>query len=98
MSARARVVRTARAERDMIDIWHAISAGGERVADDMIDRFERAFDVLAESPFLGAPRDDLRKGLRHFVVRPYIIFYRATRSRVTIVRVLDGRRDLMRVL
>jgi toxin ParE1/3/4 len=97
MTRRARVDKTARAEQDLIDIWFAVSAGSERAADATIDRIERAFETLADSPLIGAPRDDLRQGLRHVVVRPYLILHRASRSRVVIVRVIDGRRDLMRI-
>ncbi|HEY6701211.1 MAG TPA: hypothetical protein VI137_10450 [Pseudolabrys sp.] len=36
----------------------------------------------------------LARGLRSVVAENYVIFYRAERERILIVRVVDGRRDI----
>jgi plasmid stabilization system protein ParE len=45
-------------------------------------------------PFIGRERSIFARGLRSIVVENYVIFYRAERERILIVRVLDGRRDI----
>jgi toxin ParE1/3/4 len=78
----------------MLDIWSTVAIRSEVAADVLTDRFYAAFELLSHTPFFGALRDDVRKELRHVVVSPYIILYRATRTKVTIVRIVHERRDL----
>jgi toxin ParE1/3/4 len=61
--------------------------------------------MLREEPRLGPRRDDIRARLRMLVENPYLVFYQLTPDaenesveRVEILRVLDGRRDLLRLL
>ena len=44
--------------------------------------------ALADTPGIGAPRDDIDEGLRALPARRHIIFYRETENDVVIVRVL----------
>jgi plasmid stabilization system protein ParE len=51
--------------------------------------------VLATFPFAGRERDEIRDGLRSYVVHPYVAFYTvddANRA-LTIVRVIHGSMD-----
>jgi len=90
---------SARAARDLRRIrqWIAKDSGAVR-AKAVIDRLERAFDMLAEHPLAGRAVEELGKGLRSFAVRPYLVFYRVQAARIVIVRVLDGRRDVPRAI
>lgn len=43
---------------------------------------------------MGRARDELKPGLRSFPVKSCVIFYRLENSRIEIVRVVRGARDL----
>ena len=90
----ARVRRTRRARRDLIDIWRHVAGGDERAADRLLDDIDARCRELAEHPRLGPRREDVRPGLRHLVVEPYVVLDRVAGDGVEIVRVVHGRRDL----
>jgi len=94
----AKVVRTARAEQDLIDIWRHIAGDNEAAADALLDRIETTCLRLAEHPRLGPARRDIAPDLRYFPVRRYLILYRMAGDGVEIVRVLHGARDLPNLL
>jgi hypothetical protein len=48
-----RIVRTARAEEDLIDIWTFIALDDGRAADRVLDEFERKSTLLASNPHRG---------------------------------------------
>lgn len=52
------------------------------------------FITLSETPRMGQSRPDLMPGLMGLVVSPYLVLYRLSDETVTVVRVVDGRRDL----
>ena len=60
----------------------------------MIDRIDRAFDMLADTPFAGRARHDLKDNLRSFPVGNYIIFYFPLPDGIEVVRVMHGRQDI----
>ena len=86
--------KTPQAEIDLTAIWAYIAADNIRAADALINRIERTFDMLAESPYAGRARHDLAKELRTFPVGNYIIFYVPVSDGVEVVRVLNGRQDV----
>jgi toxin ParE1/3/4 len=45
-------------------------------------------------PLIGRSRDELKKGLRSFVVRKYVVFYTIWQEIPVIIRVVHGSRDL----
>jgi toxin ParE1/3/4 len=50
---------------------------------------------LAVSPFVpGRPREELAPGLRGYLYRSYVIFFRCSETRLEIVNILHMRRDL----
>ena len=51
--------------------------------------------VVGCSPSTRPSRDDIRPGLRYFIVGEYVILYRIIDAAVEIVRVVHGRRDLL---
>jgi toxin ParE1/3/4 len=53
---------------------------------------------LREFPFLGPERSELRAGLRGLLIDGYIAFYVVEPDRIVIVRILDGRVDIKRVI
>jgi addiction module RelE/StbE family toxin len=84
------------AEDDLTSAWRymATETGAPEIADRLVDAIAERF--LAKFPHLGRSRDDdLRPGLRTFVVKDYVIIYRVTADKdVVILGVLHGSRDI----
>jgi toxin ParE1/3/4 len=53
-----------------------------------LGQIKDGFKALRDTPGIGARRDDIDKGLRAHPVRKHILFYRETKTELTIVRVL----------
>ncbi len=85
---------TRRARQDVANIWKYIADDNERAADSFVDLLTRQFALLADNPYAGRRRDDLRPGYRSFPVREYLIFYRIAEPGVRILRILHGHRDI----
>ena len=67
------------AESDLDDIWYflATQSSSIDVADRVVDSITVRFALLARQPYIGRRRDeDLRPGVRSFVVGDYVIAYR----------------------
>ncbi len=45
-------------------------------------------------PSLGQAREDLGPGVRCFVVKPYVTFYRQAEDTIEVLRVLHGAHDI----
>ena len=100
-----RLTWTARARTDLIDIY--ISIGRERpdAAERYLDRIERKTETLRHHPRSGVRRPDIREGVRMLVDAPHLVLYRTKPDsdegpidEVEIVRVVDGRPELARLL
>jgi toxin ParE1/3/4 len=92
------IVRTARADEDLIDIWTYIAADSPVAADYVIDAIEGRWRQLALHPRSGVARDDIAPGIRHLVAGQYLILYRAEAAAIQIIRVLHGSRKIDRTL
>ena len=88
------IVRTARADEDLIEIWARISMDDPAAADRVIDGLEARWRHLGAHPYSGLARDDIAPGIRHLVASSYLIFYRVEADVVLIVRVLHARRRI----
>jgi toxin ParE1/3/4 len=82
------------AEEDLIRIWDDIAEHNEKAADELLVNLGEKIDSLFEMPERGAPRDDLMTGVRMLVEAKYLVIYRVKNSRVEVLRVLHGSRDL----
>jgi toxin ParE1/3/4 len=49
---------------------------------------------LAAMPTLGKRRDEIITGMKSFLVRPHVVFYRLSKGEIEIVRVLHQREDV----
>jgi toxin ParE1/3/4 len=85
------IIRTARADGDLIDIWTYIAAENPNAADRVLDAIEARWLQLARHPYSGMARDDIASGIRHLVAGQYLTFYRMTGKSIEIIRVLHGR-------
>ncbi len=71
-----------------------------RVTDRYANDLQAIFDRLSMFPAIGAHRRELGRHARIVVLSPYIVIYDyvANEDYATIVRVIDGRRNLTRNL
>ncbi len=83
------------AEGDLDDTWDYVADRfGFDVADGVLDSLHRAFQLLAENPEIGHPREDIAPLPYSFwPVGPSLIAYRPDVQPVQIVRVVRGARD-----
>jgi len=86
--------KSPQAEIDITSIWNYIATDNVKAAETLIDRIERAFDMLAEQPLAGRARSELAANLRSFPVGSYVIFYFPVSDGVEVVRVMSGRQDI----
>jgi toxin ParE1/3/4 len=99
-----RIVRSPAAERDLEDIWLTIAAENPSAATRLLRAIGFRIGQLADHPRMGPRRSDIRPAARMLVEGPYLILYEThpdtdegTVDKVEIVRVVDGRRDLLRL-
>ncbi len=59
---------------------------------------EESIDLMADSPKMGTPRDDLREGYRSLRAGRHVIFYREVAAGIEVVRVLHASMDVDRHL
>jgi toxin ParE1/3/4 len=90
------IIRTDRADEDLIDIWASIAADNPNAADRVLDAIEARWQQLAYHPYSGMARNDIAPNIRHLVVGQYLTLYRVADECVEVVRVLHGRRKINR--
>lgn len=67
---------------------------GERHAILYLDSLAKLFSTIAESPYLGRERKEIRSGIFSRNHQKHIIFYRVSEDWVEILRVLHHARDV----
>jgi toxin ParE1/3/4 len=92
------IIRSERADDDLIEIWTYIAKDNPQAADRVLDAIEARWWQLARYPYSGFARDDIAPGIRHLVVGQYLTLYRVSGVGVEIVRVLHGKRRIVRDL
>jgi toxin ParE1/3/4 len=89
-----RILRTERAEIDLIEILVFLRPRNPKMADRFESEFEEKCHLLAEFPLMGRDRSDLAPGLRSSLVKPYVLLYRPLEDGIEIIRVIHGARDI----
>ncbi len=86
-------------EFELDDIWYYVArqSGSIEIADRLIDSITDRFFLLANHPYVGRLRDDLRPGLRSFPVGQYVILYRIDDADVLILHVVHSHRDIQKI-
>jgi toxin ParE1/3/4 len=97
------VLLTRDAARDLEEIYRYIAVhDSPGKAEYVLSRIEKAFSTLAEFPERGArPAELMAVGVgeyREIFFKPYRIIYRIMETRVYVMLIVDGRRDLQTVL
>lgn len=82
---------------DLTEIWSYIADDSVTNADAFIDKLYETIQVLASQSGSGRRREELAPGILSFPFARYIIFYRASRDEIEIVRVLHGARDIQTI-
>ena len=67
---------------------------GFNQAVNYLTELETVFLQLVANPRIGRNRDEIKKGLYSISEQEHIVFYRLFSSKIRIVRVLHGSRDL----
>jgi toxin ParE1/3/4 len=91
------ILRTDRADEDLIAIWLHIAQDSPAAADRVLDAIQRRWQQLAQHPYSGIARDDIGLGIRHLVAGQYLTLYRVSSPGIEIVRILHGRRAISRI-
>lgn len=79
---------------DLEAIWHFIAEDTIEAADRWLDRIEAQLNLIAPTPYIGRPREELAPGLRSFPIGRYVIFYLVMETCIDIVRVLHASLDI----
>ena len=82
------------ADADLLQIHTYLAERNLAAAVALASEFQNKFENLSRFPFIGRDRSNLLPDIRSVVVETYVIFYRVDPDRITIVRVMDGRRDI----
>ena len=83
---------------DLDEIFFQIGRENVDAADRMIGRIYSSAHRLADFPESAPLRPDIGKGVRSLVVGRYLLLYRVEGSRVEVVRVIHGSRDVTALL
>ena len=97
------VFLTADAVRDLEEILgYVIKHDVPGKADRLLDKIEKTFKSLGESPKRGShPKELLTLGIREYrevFFEPYRIIYRVLEDAVYVYLIADGRRDMQALL
>lgn len=82
------------ADTDLLQIHTYLAERNRTAAIALASEFQNKFESLGRFPFIGRDRSNLLPGIRSVAAETYVIFYRVDPDRITIVRVMDGRRDI----
>lgn len=89
---RLQITRSARHDLNEILLYWAQHAGIE-VADRLTKTIEERFSLLLEQPLAGRKCEDIASGARCFPAGKFLIYYRKSKSVLTILHVLHGARE-----
>ena len=82
---------TERAAQDINQLFEFHSEGNaQHIANEII----RQVETLEDFPLFGRSRDELKIGLRSFIVQKYVVFYHIWQNTPVVIRVVHGSRDL----
>ena len=90
-----KIFYTDSARADLIDAWLFVAEENLPAADRMLETIHEGIQLLAQQPFMGRERPELRVGLRSWPTStPYILYYVVEPDGLTFIRVLHHARDV----
>jgi toxin ParE1/3/4 len=87
----------ARARLDLRDTLLYLRQNNPPAARRFLDELTARFALLGQFPEMGIMRPELRPHLRSTVVDSYLIFYQPEKTRIKVIRIVHGARDLRRI-
>jgi toxin ParE1/3/4 len=88
---RFRISKAAQEDIDSILVY--IAQDNLAASERMLVRIVETLKLLGAMPGMGRTRDDIRPGLRSFVLGPYVLYYREIEVGIELARVIHGARD-----
>jgi toxin ParE1/3/4 len=83
------------AQTDLLEAWSFISEESYEAADHVLDVIEKEAQTLALQPLMGRARPELHKDIRYWPTSAaYNLYYIASDSGITVIRVLHHARDV----
>ncbi len=89
-----KLVKSLRAESDLVDIWLYIAEDQPLNANRFLDKLNNAIESLVESPAMGVDRPELGDSVKSFPIGNYAVFYRVSDVELEVVRVLSSFQDI----
>lgn len=87
---------TPRAEKDLRAIAnYTLRAWGRKQRDAYLRALDGRFAWLAEHPYLGKPRPDIKNGYYSYPQGSHVIFYLVREAEIDIIGVLHPRMDVL---
>lgn len=92
----AHYVISQKASRNLAEIYdHYLAQGASEDSSNLLmDSFLEVFQMLADFPYVGRPRDYLPEGILAFSHKKYLIVYRLQQDSLEILHILHGKIDL----
>ena len=88
-----------KARADLKKIWlYSYKEHGEVQADKYYDDLIIGIETIGEHPNIGVACDYLRKGYRQYKINNHSIFYRLSKNKIHIVRILHESMEAIRHL
>jgi len=86
------------ADADLKSIWDYIATDAPESAAAFHSELVAKFELIADHPYVGRARDDVKRGLRSIPAGAYVVYYLVVKGGVRIHRVLHGARDTSALL
>jgi len=78
-----------KAKSDLKRIWkYSYKKFGEQQADKYYDELTYGMEAIEENPHIGVACDYIRSGYRQYKINEHYIFYRLSKNKIHIIRVL----------
>jgi toxin ParE1/3/4 len=89
-----KILVSEQADLDLLQIHSYLVERNPKAAWQLANRFFEVFLELSHFPLLGRDRSNLLSGVRSIVAENHVVFYTVDTEAITILRVLNGRRDI----
>ena len=89
-----KILVSVQADQDLLEIFSYLAPLSPSAAQAAAEAIDEKMRNLANFPFIGPARPSLAAGMRSAVVGTHVIFYTVNNDHITVVRILDGRRDI----
>lgn len=86
---------TPAAKEDLKEIWnYSEERWGVTQADKYLKALEKCIEDLAKFPEKGRLRNEIRRGYRSFPEGQHLVFYKAQKKQIEVVRILHKKMDV----